>query len=120
MHLPSAQDLCDVICTAGKGYYLYSLDVPRAYRQLPLDHGDWPLVCYNFQGAYYTDISLPFGLRWAAAHYQDVTSVITRELNRKGAAVLSYIDDFRVVATGQATATTHFNTLRTLLAMLDL
>ena len=63
MHLPSAQDFCDLIRTAGKGCYLYSVDVAQVYRQLPLDPGDWPLVCFNFQGASYTDISLPFGLR---------------------------------------------------------
>ena len=94
MHLPSAHDLCDLICTAGKGCYLYSLDMARAYMQLSLKHGDWPFVCFNFQRAYYTDINLRFGILWAAAHCQDVTSLITREFNRKGEAVLSYIDDF--------------------------
>ena len=48
MHLPSAQHFCDLIRTAGKGYYLYSADVAWAYRQLPLDPGDWPLVCFTF------------------------------------------------------------------------
>ena len=120
MHLPSAQDFFYLICTAGKGCYLYSADMARAYRQLPLDPGDWPLVCINFEGAYYTDISLPFGLRWAAAHCQDVTSLITRELNSQVATVLSYIDDFRGVATDQTTAATHFTNLRSLLANLGL
>ena len=92
----------------------------RAYRQLPLDPGDCPLVCFNFQGAYYPDTNLPFGLHCAASHCQDITSRITRELNRKGAVVLSYIDDFGGVATDQATAATHFNNLRTLLAKLGL
>ena len=42
------------------------------------------------------------------------------ELNRKGAMVLSYIDDFVAVATHQAMAATHFTNLRTLPAMLGL
>ena len=62
----------------------------------PLGPGDWPLVCFSFQGAYYTDISLPFGLHWVATHCKDVSSVITREINRKGAAVISYIDALEV------------------------
>ena len=86
----------------------------------PHDPGDWPLVCFNFQGAYYTDISLSVGLRWVAAHCQDVTSLITRELTRKGAAVLSYIGDFGGVATDQTTAAFHFNNFRTFLAKLGL
>ena len=84
--------------------------------------GPWrlALVCFNFQGAYYTDISLPFGLHYAAVHCQDVTSVITRELNKKGTAILTYINDFGVIATDQTTAATHFNNLRTLLARMGL
>ena len=95
MHLPSAQDFCDLIRTADKGCYLYSADVARAYRQLLLDPGDWPLVCFNFQGAYDIDISLPFGLHWAVPHCQEVTCLITSALNNKGTTVLSYIDDCR-------------------------
>ena len=96
MHLPSAQDLCDLIRKVGKGSFLYSADVAQAYRQLPLDPGDWSLVYFRFSSAlqYYTDISLPFGVCWVAAHCQDVTSIITWELNRKGATILRYIDDF--------------------------
>ena len=88
----------------------------QAYRQLPPDPGDWPLVCFNFHWAYYTDISLLFGLRWAAVHCQDVTSPITRELNTNGAAFHSYIDDLGGVATDQATTATDFNTLRAFLS----
>ena len=115
-----AQDFCDLIHAAGKGCYLYSVNMAWAYRQLPLDHGDWPLVCFNFQGAHYTDISFPFGLHWAAAHCQDVTSRIAREINSQGATVLSYIDRFGGVATDQAPAATHFTNLRTLQAKLGL
>ena len=86
------------------------------YRQLPLDPGYWSLVCFSFQKAYYIDISLRFGLRCVAAHCQDVTTLITRELNRKGAAVLSYINNFGGIAMDQATAVTHFNNLKALLA----
>ena len=91
-----------------------------AYRQLSLDPGDWPLVCFRFQGSYYMDISLQFGLCWVAAHFQDITSIITRELNRKGLAILSYIDDFGGIAMDQATAATHFNNLSNILARLGL
>ena len=102
------------------GCYLYSADMARAYRPLPHDPRDWPLVCFNFQGAYYTYISFSFGLHWAAAHCQDVTSLITRELSSMGATVLSYVDDFGGIVTDQATAATHFTNLMSLLAKLGL
>ena len=45
---------------------------------------------------------------------------ITRELNSKGATVLSYIDDFGDIAIDQVTAATHFTNLKSLLAKLGL
>ena len=48
MYLQSAHDLCDLIHKAGWGYFLFSADVARAYRQLPLDPDDWALVCFGF------------------------------------------------------------------------
>ena len=70
MHLPSGNDFCKLIRWAGKGCFLYATDVARAYRQLPLNPGDWPLVCFQFEDRYYIDINLPFGLRWVACHCQ--------------------------------------------------
>ena len=94
MHLPSAGDYCDLIRAAGRGCYLYAMDVARTYRQLPLDPSDWPLVCFLFEGRYFVDISLPFGLRWAASHCQDVTNILAAKLRRRGATLLNYIDNF--------------------------
>ena len=62
MHLPSASDMCDFMRQDGRGCYLYSAHVARAYRKLPLDPADWPLVSFSFKGVFYIDISLPFGL----------------------------------------------------------
>ena len=93
MHLPSAEDLCSLIRKTGKGCFLYSTDVARAYRQLHLDAGYWPLVCFKFDSSFYVDISLHFRLRWAPSHCQAVTSLVTRELIRPGLSILNYIDD---------------------------
>ena len=120
MHLPSAGDYCDLIKSAGRGCYLYATDVARAYRQLPLDPADWPLVCFLFEGRYFVDISLPFGLRWAASHCQDVTNIVAAELRRHGATLLNYIDEFGGVAVSSAIAHTHFVALQTLLGELGL
>lgn len=40
MHLPSAQDMADLIRQTGKGAYLYCKDIAHAYWQLPLDPAD--------------------------------------------------------------------------------
>ena len=98
MHLPTANDMADLIRKAGRGSYMFCCDIARAYRQLPLDPADWPLVCLKAQGKYFVDVSLPFGLCWAAACCQDVTTLITRALKEEGIKVLAYINDFRRVA----------------------
>ena len=86
-------DLCDLIRRAAKGCFLFATDVARAYRQLPLDPRDWLLVCFIFEGWFFVDISLTFGLRWAASHCQDATNLVSRELGRRGLSLLNYIDD---------------------------
>ena len=32
--------------------------------------------CFSFDSSFFVDISLPFGLRWAASHCQDVTTAL--------------------------------------------
>ena len=41
---------------------MFSYDIFRAYKQLPLDPADWPLVYLKVSDSYYVDMSLPFGL----------------------------------------------------------
>ena len=120
MHLPSAGDYCDLIRKAGRGCYLYATDVARAYRQLPLDPADWPLICFQFEGRYFVDISLPFGLRWAASHCQDVTSLVAAELWRQGLTLLNYIDDFGVCGRLPLTCPRPFLLITNLLSELGL
>ena len=120
MHLPSASDLCDLIRKAGRGCFLYTTDVARTYRQLPLDPRDWPLVCFMFEGRFFADISFPFGLRWAVSHCQDITSLVARELGRRGLSLLNYINDFGGVAATRADADSHFAQLQGLLETLGL
>ena len=81
---------------------------------------DWPLVCFSFDSSFFMDISLPFGLRWAASHCQDVMSLITRELTRRGSSVLNYIDNFGMVSHSHSMAVTHFGRLWGLLTRLGL
>ena len=99
---------------------MFSSDVSRAYCQLPLDPGDWPLTCFTFEGSFYVDLNLPFCLRWAASHCQDVTSLVARDLTRQGLSILNYIDEFGGVASDLTTPTDHFTKLQGLLAQLGL
>ena len=50
MILPMAADLICLVKKMGNGCYVYSCDISRAYKQLPLDSFDWPLVCLKVRG----------------------------------------------------------------------
>ena len=63
MTLITADDLISLIKEAGKGCYLYSCDIPRAYRQLPLDPYDLLVFLCKSAQRYFVDVSLLFGLR---------------------------------------------------------
>ena len=66
------------------------------------------------------DLSLPFGLWWAAACCQDTTSLITHAFREQDGTVLNYIDDFGGIAGDHHMATLHFHMLQTLLRCLGL
>ena len=66
------------------------------------------------------DVSLPFGLHWAAPCCKYVTTLITRALKEEGIEVLAYIDDFGWVAQGKNSACRHFKELLTKFQQLGL
>ena len=83
IHLPFVQDVTQLILQAERGACLYSCDIARGYQQLLLDPADWLLMCFTVGGKFYMDISILFVLMWAAASYQDTTSLVTRHLHRQ-------------------------------------
>ena len=90
-----AADMVNHILQVGKGCYLYCCDFTCAYRQLPLDPCDWPLVCHKAQWHFFIVISLPFSLCWVAACCQDVTNLVVRVLREEDRVnPLAYINDF--------------------------
>ena len=120
MHLPSASELCDLIRKAGRGCFLFATDMARAYRQFPLHPRDRPLLCFIFEGWFFVDISLPFGLRWVASHCQDAINLVSREFWRRGLSLLNYIDDLGGVASSKLEGESHFAHLQDLLETLGL
>ena len=49
----------------GKGALMAKTDVKQAFRLLPVRREDWPLLEIKWQGQYYVDKCLTFGLRSA-------------------------------------------------------
>ena len=120
MRLPLALDLALLISEAGRGAWLFSCDMSRAYRQLLLDPADLSLVCFQEASRFFMDANLPFSLRCAAATCQDTTSIITSRLNSQGFILLNYIDDFGGVTASKQLADHHFKWLQATMGHLGL
>ena len=99
LHLPTPLDLAEIIAKKGQYCYLYKVDLSRAYRQLPIDPYDWPLLGILWEEKFNVDLEIPFGLRHGAMACQRVTKVVYYVLKNKHQADASpYIDDFGGIA----------------------
>ena len=120
LKLPSARDFKALIIQHGPGCLLWSHDLSRGYRQLRSDPLDWPLLGIQWQGKYYFDCSIPFGLRFGAKCMQDTTSAVATILQHEGFPTLAYIDDLAGVHQDPVTANKGFLRTRLLLHELGL
>lgn len=99
---------------------MYSADVARCYRQLRSDPLDWPLLGLHFDGYFYCDIAIPFGLRWGAMAAQRTNEAVCYIMSKNSDNVLVYIDDFVGVASSLEAASAAVTRLQLLLKELGL
>ena len=78
----------------GRGCHVFKKDLRRAYRQIPIDPQDYPLLGLYIAGSLYFHTALPFGLRSATMICQRTTKSVAYILNTEGISVDVYIDDF--------------------------
>ena len=92
-------DATDLLMKAGPGSLLCKLDIKHAYRLLPVRPDQWHLLCYCFEGKYYVDLVLPFGLRSSGCifcKFADLVKwIITNHYHIE--ALVNYSDDFFAV-----------------------
>jgi hypothetical protein len=88
--------------TLGKGSFLIKLDVSSAYKQIPVQREDWPLLGFKWRNQYYYERVLPFGLRsscrlwdlYASALHFCFMHLLEISAHR---SVIHYVDDFLFV-----------------------
>ena len=106
------------IChSLGRGALMAKVDLKNAFRLCPVRREDWHLLGIHWQGKYFVDKCLPFGLRsapflfnmvadameWILRHYFGVTNCF------------HYLDDFFIAA--PATSSDCLNALRDMLLL---
>ena len=84
-----------MIAHLGRGALIAKVDLKHAFRQCPVHPDDWPLLCYEWNGHYYVDLRLPFGLRSSPALFNSLAEGLCDLLRAKGIRYLEhYLDDF--------------------------
>ena len=107
-------DATDLLMEAGPGSLLCKLDIQHAYRLLPVKPDQWHHLCYYWEGHYYVDLVLPFGLRSSGAIFNKfaklVRWIIINHYNIS--RVVNYSDDFfAVLSKDLDLATIQLNTI---------
>ena len=94
----SIDDIAQSIIHFGPGTLLAKCDVKSAYRQVPVHPEDRPLLGMCWQGSYYADTTLPFGLRSAPLIFSAIADALEWITRQRGVEhVYHYIDNFILV-----------------------
>ena len=88
----------DSVMHLGRGALLAKLDVKCAFRLYPVHQEDHHLLGMQWQGMYYYDRVLPFGLHSAPFIFNCLAQTVEWEAKRRGTRfVHHYLDDFLLV-----------------------
>ena len=92
-------DATDLVMKAGKGSLLCKLDIKHAYRLLPVRPDQWHHLCYYWEGNYFVDLVLPFGLRSSGAIFTQFASLVRWIIQNQYhiSDIVNYSDDFFAV-----------------------
>ena len=99
MTLGSVAEAAGHILAFGRGCWLVKLDVEAAYKQVPVRPQDWHLLGFKWEGKYYYERVLPFGLKSSCRLWELYAAALHFFFSRhcKVPAVVHYIDDFLLV-----------------------
>ena len=83
----------------GRGTFMAKTDVESAFRIFPVDPRDWELLGMHWEGKYYFEKFLPFGLRSSPFLFNQLAECIEWILKEKCAIsyVAHFLDDFLIL-----------------------
>ena len=85
----------------GRRSWLIKLDVEAAYKQVPVQPGDWHLLGFEFEGKLYYERVLPFGLRSSCRLWELFAAALHFMCEKLDCGVphevIHYVDDFLFV-----------------------
>lgn len=83
----------------GPGALMAKFDIKRAYRLLPVNDQDRKYLGMKWDGKFYVDLALPFGLRSAPQIFTRFADILQTLFERTGPVryIQHYLDDFFIV-----------------------
>ena len=80
----------------GPGCFMSKLDIKSAFCNVPVHPSDWELLGMKWEGLYFFDMVLPFGLRSAPFLFDDISSAVESIIQNKLKIpkVIHILDDF--------------------------
>ena len=94
----SIESVCALVLEVGEGAHIYKRDLKQAYRQIPVDPGDYCLLGYYWNDNLYFDVVLAMGQRNAAMACTRTTSAVMFIHRCRGCRGANYLDDLIGVA----------------------
>ena len=92
---PSIDDAAAILDTLGRGTLMVKMDLKSAFRQIPVHLSDWNLLGLMWQGQYFFEKVLPFGLRSAPFLFNQAGAAVEWIMRKHGVRFLvRYLDDF--------------------------
>ena len=92
------QDAMRLVAAAGRGAPMMKRDLKSAFRHIPVSPGDYWLLIFEWQGKFYVDLFLPFGLRTAPRIFNLFSEALHWIFETLlGWNVTHYLDDFLFV-----------------------
>jgi hypothetical protein len=85
-------DLVDMVLSHQKPL-VWKIDLKRAFRQIPVDPRDYPMLGIAWDQQLYFDTSIPFGVRTGSYCCQRMTNAITYMMKRRNHDIINYVDD---------------------------
>ena len=97
--LGKVDDATNAIKKFGRGCFLVKLDVEAAYKQVAVHPDDRHLLGFTWEGKYYFELSLPFGLRSSCRIWEWFATALHFFFEKllDVPVVVHYIDDFLFV-----------------------
>ena len=104
LHYYTTDSAIRIINTLGRNALMGKIDLKSAFRQLPVRKEDWHLLGIHWQGKWFVDKCLPFGLRSSPALFNQLAEAIKWIIhNTQGVRhIILYLDDFFTAGPGNS------------------